>query len=271
MIRFGQVFYSPEGAGGGQGDGGDAGGDADAGGGESWHNTFAYFQNNPDAVKAFSKYADADAAFKGAHDTMRKMGAPFRVPDAGAKLTDAQRQEFSAALAKFRGVPDSPEGYEFEIPEGAAIDEQAMSDYRRLAHERGIDPDTAKDLLGVQLDMVKRLTEHRAKVIQGMTDNNYKTFLNDDCGGDKELAGQRLEEVKRFLQLQFTRDGEIDTDGWEKFAARIMHGDRIIELPILRALSRAAQMEVGTGGAPPDYGRQMAKSGAFGYAEMDRK
>lgn len=272
MIRFPMFFYSPDGGG-----GGDAGGAADAGSGDAsadgqaWHSQYAYLKSNPDAAKAFAKYKTADDAFKGAHEAIKRFGQPYHLPEDGSKLTDKQKAEFRASVAKFNGVPDSPDGYEFEIPADASIDEQALGDFKKLAHERGVDPQTAKDLLGLQLGMVKRLNDHRTKVIEGMTNNNYKTYLNDDCGGDKDIAAQRLEQVKRYLQSQFTKDGAVDTEGWEKFAARIYHGDRIIELPILRALSEAAQMKMGTGGSPDSFGHAAAKSGAFRYAEMDKK
>lgn len=268
MIRFPMTFHSPDAGGAAAADGG--AGAPEGGAASTWHSQHEYFKANPDAVKAFKDFKGPDDVFKSYAELRKLQSQPFRLPKDASKLTDEQRAELKASYGKLNGVPESPEGYEFDVPEDAAIDEQTMADYRKLAHERGIDPQTAKDLLGLQLGMVKRLNEHRAKVIQGMTDNNYKTFLNEDCQGNKEVAGQRLEQVKRYLQTQFTKDGQIDTEGWEKFQARIMHGDRMIELPLLRALSEAAQMKVGTGGAPGGLAeRVMGGNGLYG--EMRRK
>ncbi len=271
MIRFPMTFFSPDGVGGDAGDGGaTATADGSDGGstGESWHSQHAYFQNNPDAVKAFGKYKTADDAFKGAHEAMKQVGQPYRLPKDFAKLTAEQQAEIRGFYRKAQGVPETPEGYEFEVPEDTPLHEPTLAKFRALAHERGVDPQTAKDLLGLQVGMVKELNDHRAKVIQGMTDNNYKAFLNEDCAGDKDLAAQRLEQVKQYLQSQFTKDGQIDTEGWEKFAARVYHGDRVIELPLLRALAHAAQMTMGTGGAPMTYSNAMARGGSKLYAEM---
>lgn len=274
MIRFPNIFFSPDGSGGSTAATTAEGGKtstAEGGKSEHWTGQHEFFKSNPDAVKSFQDFKTPDDAFKAHVELRKQLSQPFRLPKDGAKLTAEQQAEIDGYYRKAKGIPEAPEGYEFDVPEGTAIDEQAMGEYRKLAHERGIDPQTAKDLLGLQLGMVKRLNDHREKVIQGMTDNNYKTFLNEDCGGDKDVAAQRLEQVKQFLQTQFTKDGTVDTEGWEKFRARIMHGDRIIELPLLRALHHAAQMSVGTGGAMPGGYNSMARSGKTLYAEMRKK
>jgi hypothetical protein len=161
------------------------------------------------------------------------------------------------------------------VPEDARIDDEAIGDFRKLAHERGVDPKTAQELLDLQLGLVKRANDAVARHIQGMTDNNFKTFLNDDCNGDKELAGVRMEQVKRYLQtFCVDKDGQPDPVMWEKFQARTMYNDRMIELPLLRALHQAAQMGVGTGGAPTNFGtatKAKAGSGGLDYPEMDNK
>ncbi len=255
----------------GGGEGGDGGSGGEPAGGDHWTAEHGYFQENPDAVKAFAKYKTPDDAFKGAHDLMKKLGKPYQLPEDVSKLPEPQQKEFRVALNKMHGVPEAPDGYNFEVPEGSPIDEQGINDFKTFAHENGIDPKTAQGLVNFQLSFVDRLNKARGKVIEGMTNANYKAFLNEDCDGDKDVAAVRLENVKKLLQGQFTKpDGTVDTQGWEKFAARIYHGDRIIELPILRALHEAAQQKFGTGGAPGDSYRQAAKSGAFSYKEMDR-
>lgn len=271
MIRFLNVFYSPDGGGGG-GDGGagDGGGDGGTPAPE-WHGDVAYFKDNPEAAKAFGKYKTMDDAFKGAHEAIKRFGKPYHLPEDGSKLTDAQRAELKAGVAKLNGVPETPDGYEITAPDGAVIDEQGIADFKAFAHEHGIDPKTAQGLVDFQLAFVDRLNKARGKVIEGMTNNNYKTFLNEDCGGDKEVAGARLEMVKNYLQTFCTKDGKPDPKTWESFSARIMHNDRMIELPLLRALHEAAQMKVGTGGAPGSFGQPTGKGGALSYAEMDGK
>ena len=250
---------------------GDAGGEGGGEAGETWQSEHAYFESNPEAAKAFSKYKSADEAWAGAYEAVKRFGSPYHLPKDHSKLTDAQRAEIRASVAQMNGVPADPEGYEFDVPDDALVDEQAIAEYRKIAHERGIDPQTAKDLLGLQIGMVKRLNDARGKALEGMTHRNYQTFVEQDCGGDKDVAAGRMELVKRYLQSQFTKDGQIDTEGWEKFQQRIMYGDRMIELPLLRALHEAAQMKMGQGGGPPASGFQQKAAGALTYPEMTRK
>jgi hypothetical protein len=203
---------------------------------------------------------------------MQKLGKPFRVPEAGTKLTAEQQAEFRTALGKFHGVPAAPEGYEFEVPADAPLDEQGMTEFRHLLHERGVDPQTAKDLLGIQLGLVDRLNQARLKIIQGMTHNNFKTFTEHDCQGNKDLALESTELVKQYLQtFCVTGDGKPDPKMWEGMCKRLLCDDRLIELPLLRALADAARLKVGTGGAPGSFGRAAATAGAFAYTEMDNK
>lgn len=237
---------------------------------ETWHAQHEYFQANPEAVKSFAKFKNENDSFKDHHHLMQRLGKPYHLPDDPGKLTAEHRGEIDAWHRKSRGVPEAPEGYEIELPEDVPVDEEGMTEFRKLAHERGVDPKTAQDLLNVQVNLVRRLNARREKQIQGMTDNNYKTFLNEDCQGDKDLAASRLTLVKQYLQGQFTKDGKVDTAGWEKFAARIMQGDRLIELPLLRALYEAAQMKLGTGGAPGSSGNPTLSGGNL-YSEMREK
>jgi len=260
-----QVFFSADGDGGGGGEGNaDSSGEA-----ASWHGEHEYFQSNPDATKSFSKFKTLNDSFQDHHHLMQRLGKPYHLPDDGSKLNDDQKAEIRAFNAKLAGVPDSAEGYEFKVPDNVTLDDETMGEYRQLAMERGIDPQTAQDLLNLQFGMVDKLNARRESVIEGMTNDNYKTFLKDDCGGDEAVAKERLELVKRYLQTQFTEDGQADTEGWEAFAKRLYYNDRIIELPLMRALHEAAQMKVGTGGAPADFGAQQHAKSALSYGEMD--
>jgi hypothetical protein len=276
MIRFPMYFYSPDGGAGGDGGTADSGGAAAAEGGESWHSQFAYLKSNPEAAKAFAKYKTADDAFKGAHEAIKRFGKPYHLPEDASKLTDEQRAEIDGWHRKTKGVPEKPEGYEFEIPEDANIDEQTLGDFKKLAHERGVDPQTAKDLLGLQLGMVKRLNEHRGRIFEGMGNNTYKTFKNADCEGNADLANAKLENVKKLLQTYCVKaDGTPDPEMWNGFKTRhfitLNDGqDRMTELVLLRPLAELAQMKVGTGGSPGDGSRSMETAGVFSYPEMKR-
>lgn len=261
MIRGPQVFYSPGDAGGG--DGGTDGGDAVAETPE-WMGEHSYFDNNPAAVKHWSKYKSADEAFKGAEETIRsKQGKAYWLPDDASKLTDEQKAEVLAYGGKMAGVPETPDDYKFDLPEGLQVDEDGMTAFRQACHKGKIAPQAAQGILNLHHELQGRWRADLNKVIERMAGENYKRFAEQDCGGDEELAATRLEMVKRLLQAQcYDDEGNADPAMWEKFAVRAFYGDNIVELPILRALAKTAQREFGTGGSPGGGGlsRQAGES-----------
>lgn len=236
-----------------------------------WHAQSDYLKGDPDAAKSFMDYKTSDDQLKAHREAKKLLGQPVRLPKDHTKLTDEQKGEIAAFHRKMTGVPDSPEGYAFKLPEDAPIDEEAIDTFRKLAHERGMDPATAQEAVDIQLALVKRMNAHRDRVLQGMTDNNYKTFLNEDCQDDKALARLRMEQVKRYLQTFCVgKDGKLDPVMWEKYWIRKTYNDRMTELIDLRALHQAAQMGVGTGGAPGSY-ENAVMGGSKHYAEMRAK
>jgi hypothetical protein len=273
-----KCFYAADGGAGGDGGTADAGGAGEGGTQAHWLDAtadFADLAKDKGGKETLSKYKTIKDALKGHVELQKQFRQSFRVPDSLDGLPDAEVSKITDRLKgilkpehlrRFANVPETPEGYEFEIPEGTPIDEQALKEYRALLHADGVPTETAKKVLAVQLGMVQRLNDHRTRVIQGMADNNYKTFLNEDCGGNKEVADASIKRVIQYMQTQFVKDGVIDTEGWEKFRTRTLHGDRFIELPILRALREAAQMKMGTGGSPNAFG-----SGGKGGEQIDVK
>jgi len=269
ITRYRQRF---EGEAGGEGGEGEPGGGAGADAPPEWHGDHSFFDNNPEGSKAFSKYASADEAFKGAHEAMKRFGKPYHMPEDHSKLTAEQKGEIMANVAKMQGVPESPDGYEITVPDDSVVDPQGIEDWKAFCHERGMSPTVAQEAVDFQLGFVGRLNEARDTLIKSMTKENFKTFVDTDCAGDKELAGQRMEQVKQFMQTHCTdAEGKPDKDMWEAFQKRTMHGDRMIELPLLRALSQAAQMTVGTGGAPMGAPGSATPKGALDYPEMKGK
>jgi len=234
-----------------------------------WHGEVPYLSENPDAGKAFSKYTDVNEAFKGAHEALKKIGEPYRLPKNVAKLSDEQRAEFYSGVAKLKGAPENPEGYDLKIPDGVTVDDEAVGEFKMLCHKQGKTKAEAQDMLNLQLAMVGRLNARRETAIKEMTAKNAEQFAKE-VGGDQN-AVLRTGWVKEYLQSKcFGEDGEPDKDVWEAFQKRIMFEDRIIELPLLRALSEAAQHFRGQGGAPMGNMAAAAPAGALSYPEMKK-
>jgi len=257
--RFGNIVFFADGDGGG-------GGETPA-----WHTDYAYLSENPEASKAFSKYKEPNDAFKGAHEAMKKVGRSFWLPDDHSKLTDEQKNEIRANVAKMEGVPETPDGYDLKIEKGdVSIDEQGIADFKVFAKENNIPVELAKKLLTFQTSFVNRLNKFRNDAIKEITTDSFKQF-SKDCGGEAN-AVMRMQWIKELLQSKcLNSDGKPDKDIWESFAKRIMSEDRVIELPLLRALAEPAQKARGTGGAPAGQPASAVAKGALDYPEMDKK
>lgn len=86
------------------------------------------------------------------------------IPKLTENATDEERAAYLAAL----GVPESPDGYEFEkpeLPEGMAYDDNLEKWFRAVAHAEGIPKETAKKLYeaynAYQSDYLKLLDKFR--------------------------------------------------------------------------------------------------------------
>lgn len=240
------------------------------GSGENWQSQSEYIKATPEAGVAFKDYKTVDDAIKGGHEAMKKVGKPYWLPDDHSNLTDVQKNEIRANVAKMEGVPDNADGYEIKVPEGSMVDEQGIADFKVFSKENNLPKELAQKLVDFQLSFVDRLNKLRAEKINEMTEANAKQF-SKDMGGDAN-AVLRMQWIKEFLQTKCTgEDGKPDAKVWESFSRRIMHNDRIIELPLLRALSDAAQQARGTGGAPQGDIPGAVAPGALAYQEMDKK
>jgi hypothetical protein len=251
--------------------GGDGGGGGE-GAPPAWHAEVPYLAQNPEASKAFAKYKTADDAWKGAHEAVKQVGVPFKVPADPAKLSDAQKTEFLGSVRKMKGVPETAEGYgNFDVPADntVPIDEETMAAFKVLSHKQGKSKAEAQELLNLQLGMVQKLNAKREQALKDMTDQNYAQFVKEQNGEANALL--RMGWVKELLQSKCTGpDGKPDPKMWESFAKRITFQDRVIELPLLRALVDAAQQARGTGGAPAGVGGQAGKKDEA-YSEMKKK
>ncbi len=234
--RFGNIRFFAE-----EGDGG--------GGGESpdWHGDHDYLKNNPEASKAFGKYADVNEALKGSHEAIKKVGRPYWLPKDHSKLNDTQRDEIRANVAVMDGVPLTPDGYELKTPEGARVDDETLAKFKVFAHERKFSPTKTQELLDFQIDFQSRQDKLVIEASEKLSKDNFDQF-SKDCGGDTEAA-LRMEWIKKLLQSKCTKDGVPDPKMWEDFQKRMFSGDRVIELVLSRALEEPAK-KFTEGGAP---------------------
>lgn len=74
-------------------------------------------------------------------DASRKAEQGLTPP--GEEATEEQWRAYREAI----GVPDTPDGYEFEVGEGEQLDEELTSWFRQAAHEAGLSAPQAQKLL----------------------------------------------------------------------------------------------------------------------------
>jgi hypothetical protein len=223
-----------------------------------------------------AKYTDANAAMEAALDAQKKVGRPYWLPDDHSKLTDDQKNEIRANVAKMENVPDNADGYvytkgkETKVP----IDEQGIADFKVFCKENKIPQSLFDKLTSFQEGFTDRiaakLNEDNIQAIKKINAETAEKF-NKDCGGEAN-AVLRTTWIKEYLQ-SFCKDdnGEPDKDMWEAFLKRQFPDDRGTELVLLRALSEPAQKARGTGGAPPGTPASAVAAGALDYPEMKKK
>lgn len=253
-------------------EGGDGGGGGDGGEGDGWLSESEYANSNPEAKQAFSKYTTRADFEKGAHEAMKKVGKTYLLPEDHSKLTDEQKNEIRANIAKMEGVPETADGYTINIPEGTEvpIDDQGIADFKVFAKENNMPVELAQKCVDFQLNFVKRLNDLRGQAINEMTKTNFDKF-SKEVGGESN-AVLRMDWIKKYLQSCCLGDeGKPDKDVWESFSKRILHEDRMIELPLMRALAPAAQKHVAEGGAPKGGSEGPMAEGALSYPEMRKK
>jgi len=268
---FGNVVFFADGDAGGDGDGSGAGGDGD-GNSSDWQTQVGYLKDNPEALKTFAKYTSLDEAFKGAHEAIKMTGQPYKLPSDYSKLTDDQKAEIKSSVAGLYDVPENPDGYDLKIAKDKPIpiDDQGMADFKIFCKENNVPKDVAQKLVDFQVGSIERLNQTREDIIKDMTQKNFEAF-SKEVGGDS-AAVLRMQWVREFLQSQcLGEDGKPDQEVWEAFEKRIMYNDRMIELPLLRALSKAAQLARGEGGAPDGGAGSGQGKGIFNYPEMNQR
>lgn len=239
----------------------------------AWQGEHSFFSENPEAAQATAKYKDIDSYFKGAHEAMTKTGRPYWLPDDHSKLTDDQKNEIRANVAKMENVPGTADGYKYTKGKEtkAPIDEQGIADFKVFAKENNIPQSVFDKLTGFQEALTDRVSTRANEVyVQKINEVNNKTAerFNKDCGGE-ENAVLRTTWIKEYLQT-FCKgdDGEPDKDMWESFLKRQFPDGKGTELVLLRALMEPAKKARGTGGAPSGTPAQVAQDSD--YSEMKK-
>ena len=120
-------------------------------------------------------------------------------------------------------APDTPDGYEFEAPEGFMASPEELSRFKAVAHESGINQKQFGQLMGLQVTSQKEaLTALKTQMEKRQAES--ETALKTEWGDNYE---KKLESARRVLNHEKIADEEF-----KKFLEDTRFGDhpRVIKL-----------------------------------------
>lgn len=132
-------------------------------------------------------------------DASQKEGAGLTPP--GEDATDEQWRAYREAA----GIPESPDGYEFEIGEGQYLDEELTGWFRQAAHEAGLSGAQAQKMVEKWIesnsDEVKaqKLEEGKEKVLDTLRKEWGREFDSNLNAAFKALESFGSPELKQYL------------------------------------------------------------------------
>ena len=234
-----------------------------------WHGESDYLKSNPEASKAYSKYADSDKALEGGYEAIKKVGRPFWLPDDHSNLSDEQKNEIRANVAVMEKVPLAPAGYNINMPEGKTrADEEALAELKVFAHKMKWPNEHLQGVVDYQIAFNQKQKKAVLEDQKTISKENFAQFSKENNGDTN--ADLKMIQIKNYLQSKCKTDDKPDPKMWEAFVERMFINDRMSELVLARALSEPAQ-KFAEGGAPAGSQASAVVPGAFDYAEMDKK
>ncbi len=152
----------------------------------AWTSQLAGDLQSQDAFKQFGTLHDFARSYLDLQSKYEQAGSGVKVPGEGA--TDEEMAAFRQAM----GIPEGPDGYEFEIqnaPEDVSFDE-----FKQLAAEVGLTPQQAQKL--VEWDMQRRASEQQQQTEQ------FKATRDEALKHLQERHGEKWEgKLERALRL----------------------------------------------------------------------
>ncbi|OEU68400.1 MAG: hypothetical protein BBJ57_02220 [Desulfobacterales bacterium PC51MH44] len=150
--------------------------------------------------------------------------------------------------------PDMADGYEFEMPEGFNVDENAYSEFKNMAFEQGINQKQFSALMGMEAARDASAREMIKNNIENYNTESQKALKAE--WGDKYEA--KLDSAKRVLSHESFADGKF-----KQFLNDTRFGDNPEVIRFFSKLSdlisEDAFQKPGTGGQVP--GQKLGEDG----------
>jgi len=193
---------------------------------QEWTNEF---ELSDDDKKTLSKYESPLLALQGGANASRLAGSPDRTIKNletldMEKLDDAQKESLNRHMARIRGVPSSPEGYNIErpevMPEGMEYDNDLENWFRKEIHAAGGSNALAQRLVNNWNKRQFELYDKSENVAREVEENLLKEMNGDkdkfiEAYGSREDPN-RIGNVKRCL-LTASKELGLDYKDGEGF------------------------------------------------------
>lgn len=108
-----------------------------------------------------------------------------KLPDTEKQSTEGEGTEGNKNEEDKAGEKEIPESYDFEMPDGVAIDTEASDEFSSIAKELKLSKEEAQKVADVGVKMAQRQAEAHQKLVSSWIDS-VKT--------DKEIGGDALNE-----------------------------------------------------------------------------
>lgn len=134
--------------------------------------------------------------------------------------TDEEKTDHQLSLKKFFGAPEKVEDYNvIKMPEGVAIDEEAMTDLKEWAFKSHKSVADTEELLGIQLAMVKRQQEvfDDSQNEDARTTEKILTKLWKGKEAYVEKTEHILRTLRQFVNPDWRKTEEAMDEPWQKF------------------------------------------------------
>lgn len=110
-------------------------------------------------LKRLERYGTLQEAIKAGVEAQNKIGSMSARPG-----KDATPEEL-AAYREVNGIPESPDKYEFDLPDGVVLgetDKPYVDAFTAVAHKHHLTPDVVNDIAGVHLELREKEIQQRA-------------------------------------------------------------------------------------------------------------
>jgi hypothetical protein len=226
--------------------------DGGGGGGDPWYSSLSEDVRGAEGFEDFaSKYGSLDEAVKGGFNASKQVGRAtegmIKLP--GENATDEERQAFQREAL---GVPETPEGYEWQAPEGVDLDAlgieaDSLKEASAKLHEAGLSPSQYKAAMDLYANTRAQEQEmfsaHQAKLATeteaalkkewGADYNDNIKLANDTAeklGIAEMLKGYGIINEKPVIDLLHKFGQATAEDGLDGSGGKVSKSDQLAQL-----------------------------------------